>query len=233
MFAFIKKLLSKQQSPSKEEDLTVKYLITGLGNVGAEYNDTRHNVGFDIVDYLAAKYEVSYKSGRYGYTGSFRFKGRTFVLLKPTTYMNLSGQAIRFWLQKEKIKLPNLLVITDDLNIQLGQVKLKTKGSAGGHNGLKNTEQLLNTNKYSRLRIGIGNNYRKGQQVDFVLGKWKEEELPLLDKVIAHAAEAVLAYATIGVERTMNRFNQDLTKPKPVKKSKPKSNTSNSEDTNS
>ena len=107
MFAFFKKLLSKQQSPSKEEDLTVKYLITGLGNVGAEYNDTRHNVGFDVVDYLAAKYEVSYKSGRYGYTGSFRFKGRTFVLLKPTTYMNLSGQAIRFWLQKEKIKFLN------------------------------------------------------------------------------------------------------------------------------
>lgn len=204
----------------KEEDNSVKYLITGLGNIGVEYNDTRHNIGFDVVDYLAAKFEASYKNNRYGFTASFRYKGRTFVLLKPTTYMNLSGQAVRYWLQKEKIKQQNLMVISDDLNIQFGQVKIKPKGSAGGHNGLKNIEQLLKTNQYPRLRVGIGNNYSKGRQVDFVLGKWAEDEWPLLDKVIQHAANAVIAFASIGIERSMNQYNKDLNKPQSTPKKK-------------
>ena len=204
----------------KEEDNSVKYLITGLGNIGVEYNGTRHNIGFDVVDYLAAKFEASYKNNRYGFTASFRYKGRTFVLLKPTTYMNLSGQAVRYWLQKEKIKQQNLMVISDDLNIQFGQVKIKPKGSAGGHNGLKNIEQLLKTNQYPRLRVGIGNNYSKGRQVDFVLGKWAEDEWPLLDKVIQHAANAVIAFASIGIERSMNQYNKDLNKPQSTPKNK-------------
>ena len=219
-FAFIKKMIVSDAQAQKEEDNSVKYLITGLGNIGVEYNDTRHNIGFDVVDYLAAKFEASYKNNRYGFTASFRYKGRTFVLLKPTTYMNLSGQAVRYWLQKEKIKQQNLMVISDDLNIQFGQVKIKPKGSAGGHNGLKNIEQLLKTNQYPRLRVGIGNNYSKGRQVDFVLGKWAEDEWPLLDKVIQHAANAVIAFASIGIERSMNQYNKDLNKPQSTPKKK-------------
>ena len=219
-FAFIKKMIVSDAQVQKEEDNSVKYLITGLGNIGVEYNDTRHNIGFDVVDYLAAKFEASYKNNRYGFTASFRYKGRTFVLLKPTTYMNLSGQAVRYWLQKEKIKQQNLMVISDDLNIQFGQVKIKPKGSAGGHNGLKNIEQLLKTNQYPRLRVGIGNNYSKGRQVDFVLGKWAEDEWPLLDKVIQHAANAVIAFASIGIERSMNQYNKDLNKPQSTPKKK-------------
>jgi PTH1 family peptidyl-tRNA hydrolase len=220
VFAFIKKMIVSDAQVQKEEDNSVKYLITGLGNIGVEYNDTRHNIGFDVVDYLAAKFEASYKNNRYGFTASFRYKGRTFVLLKPTTYMNLSGQAVRYWLQKEKIKQQNLMVISDDLNIQFGQVKIKPKGSAGGHNGLKNIEQLLKTNQYPRLRVGIGNNYSKGRQVDFVLGKWAEDEWPLLDKVIQHAANAVIAFASIGIERSMNQYNKDLNKPQSTPKKK-------------
>lgn len=226
VFAFLKKLIVSDAQAQKEEDNSVKYLITGLGNIGVEYNDTRHNIGFDVVDYLAAKFEASYKSNRYGFTASFRYKGRTFILLKPTTYMNLSGQAVRYWLQKEKIKQQNLMIISDDLNIQFGQIKIKPKGSAGGHNGLKNIEQLLKTNQYPRLRVGIGNNYSKGRQVDFVLGKWAEDERPLLDKVIQHAANAVIAFASIGIERSMNQYNKDLNKSKsasPKKQQKPDS----------
>jgi PTH1 family peptidyl-tRNA hydrolase len=212
VFAYLIKLFDRKGLAPKEQDNTVKYLITGLGNIGADYIDTRHNIGFDVVDYLAARFKVSYKSSRLGFTASFRYKGRSFILLKPTTYMNLSGQAVRYWLQKEKVKQQNLMVVSDDLNIQFGQVKIKPKGSAGGHNGLKNIELLLKTNQYARLRVGIGNNYSKGRQVDFVLGRWTSEELPLLDEVIKHAGEAILSFGSIGIERSMNLYNKDLNK---------------------
>lgn len=222
MFKFIRNLFKKQSSETSKIDNTVKYLIAGLGNMGPDYDGTRHNIGFDVVDYLAGKFDVRYKSERYGFVGSFKSKGRTYILLKPTTYMNLSGQAIRYWLQKEKIKLANLMVILDDLNINFGQVKMKTKGSAGGHNGLKNIEQLLSTKQYPRLRIGIGDRFKKGRQVGFVLGRWTAEEEEVLPKVIEHAAEAVLNFGSIGVERTMNLTNKNLLALPKKKKSKPK-----------
>lgn len=224
MFKFIRGLFRKKSPEVSKTDNSVKYLIAGLGNMGPDYDGTRHNIGFDVVDYLAGKFDVQYKSERYGFVGSFRNKGRTYILLKPTTYMNLSGQAIRYWLQKEKIKLTNLMVILDDLNINFGQVKMKTKGSAGGHNGLKNIEQLLNTTQYPRLRIGIGDRFSKGRQVDFVLGRWTAEEEENLPKVIKHAAEGVLNFGSIGIERTMNMTNKNLMTPPKKKKTKPKDN---------
>ena len=222
MFKWWSKLWKGSSEEQKKEN-TVKYLITGLGNPGVEYNDTRHNIGFDVVDYLAAQFEVAYKSDRHGFVGSFKHKGRQFILLKPTTYMNLSGQAVRYWLQKEKIKKEHLLVILDDLNLKFGQIRLKGKGSAGGHNGLKNIEQLLQTNEYPRLKVGIGDRFNKGKQVDFVLGKWIEEEEEHLLKIIKHAAQGVLQFATIGIDRSMNRINTNvLEEKKKVKKKTPK-----------
>ncbi len=220
MFGWWNKLWKRGAATAQKNDNTVKYLITGLGNPGAEYSGTRHNIGFDVVDYLAAKFEVSYKSDRHAYVGSFRYKGRQFVLVKPTTYMNLSGQAVRYWLQKEKIKLENSLVILDDLNLKFGQVRLKGKGSAGGHNGLKNIEQVLQTGAYPRLKVGIGDRFNKGRQVDFVLGKWNDEEEPHLNKIIAHAANAVLQFATIGIDRCMNRVNTNVLEEKKKKTAK-------------
>ncbi|MBL4648377.1 MAG: aminoacyl-tRNA hydrolase [Aureispira sp.] len=200
----------------------MKYLITGLGNIGPDYAGTRHNIGFDVIDYLASKFEVQYKSERYGMVGSFKHKGRIFILLKPNTFMNLSGQAVRYWMQKEKIKINNSLVILDDLNLSFGKVKIKSKGSAGGHNGLKNIEELLNTNQYPRLRVGIGDRFGKGKQIDFVLGRWNNQEAPVLPNIIKHTAEGVLNFGTIGLERTMNVTNKDVMAPPKKKKVKPK-----------
>ena len=204
--------LFKKKTTFIQTDPIVKYLIAGLGNMEAEYDGTRHNIGFAVVDYLAEKFDVTYKSERYGMVASFKHKGRTFILLKPNTYMNLSGQAVRYWTQKEKIKIENTLAVLDDLNLNFGQVRIKSKGGAGGHNGLKNIEQLLNTSQYPRLRIGIGNQFLKKQQVDFVLGRWSEEEAALLPEIIKHAAEGVLCFGTIGLERTMNSFNKNIKK---------------------
>lgn len=222
MFKFITRLFGKKELETLKIDNSVKYLITGLGNIGPDYDGTRHNIGFDVVDYLAGKFEVQYKSERYGMIGSFKHKGRTFILLKPNTYMNLSGQAVRYWMQKEKIKMNNSLVILDDLNLSFGKVKIKSKGSAGGHNGLKNIEQLLNTNQYPRLRIGIGDRFGKGKQIDFVLGRWNNQEAPELPNIIKHAAQGVLNFGTIGLDRTMNITNKDVMAPPKKKKVKPK-----------
>jgi PTH1 family peptidyl-tRNA hydrolase len=221
MFKFITRLFAKKELEPAKIDNSVKYLITGLGNIGPDYAGTRHNVGFDVVDYLASKFEVQYKSERYGMIGSFKHKGRTFILLKPNTFMNLSGQAVRYWMQKEKIKITNLLVILDDLNLSFGKVKIKAKGSAGGHNGLKNIEELLSTNQYTRLRVGIGDRFGKGKQIDFVLGHWNNQEAPELPKIIKHTAEGVLNFGTIGLERTMNVTNKDVMAPPKKKKVKP------------
>lgn len=224
--SLFRKLFSKKNIPQNVEkilddnpkiDQNLKFLITGLGNIGTEYSGTRHNIGFDVVDFLALKFDVSFKSVRYGFLGAFKHKGRFFYLLKPNTYMNLSGQAVRYWLQKEKINTKNLLVVSDDLNINFGQVKIKAKGSAGGHNGLKNIEQLLGSSAYPRLRVGIGDRFSKGRQVDFVLGKWSDEEGIILQEIISHAADAVLSFGSIGLERTMNSFNKDLFKKKEAK----------------
>jgi PTH1 family peptidyl-tRNA hydrolase len=185
----------------------MKYLIVGLGNIGAEYENTRHNVGFNVVDYLAEKFETTFKTEQLGSIARIRYKSRTFVLLKPSTYMNRSGKAVRYWLQKEKIKKENLLVVLDDLNLPFGKQRLKGKGSDGGHNGLKDITQLCQGNNYARLRIGIGNEFSKGYQADYVLSEWSSEEKEQLGEIITKAADTVLAFGTIGLARTMNQFN--------------------------
>lgn len=186
----------------------MKYLVAGLGNMGADYEDTRHNIGFLVVDYLAKEFEVEFKNEQFGDIAEFRHKGRTFVLLKPSTYMNLSGKAVRYWLQKKKIEKENLLVILDDFNLQFGKQRLRASGSPGGHNGLKSIDQMLGDSNYGRLRIGIGSDFSKGRQVDHVLGEWSPEEKEKLPEIIKLAAETVKSFATIGPERTMNFFNK-------------------------
>lgn len=185
----------------------MKYLIAGLGNIGADYENTRHNIGFNALDELASSSNVSFSSNRYADQTSIKYKGRTLILIKPTTYMNLSGKAVHYWLQQEKIPLDRLLVITDDLALPFSTLRLKTKGSDGGHNGLKNIQELLGTTNYSRLRFGIGSEFPKGKQVDYVLSKWTNEEEKELPTLTKKCAEIVQSFVTIGPERTMNQFN--------------------------
>lgn len=192
----------------EEEPDPMKYLIVGLGNMGAEYDGTRHNIGFEVVDALAKEFEVSFKDDNLGDIAEFRHKGRTFVLLKPSTYMNLSGKAVRYWLQKKKINKENLLIVLDDLNLPFGKQRLRSKGNDGGHNGLKNIDELNGGNKYARLRLGIGNEFSKGRQVNYVLGKWTDEENSALPEILKFAADAVKSFGTIGIARTMNTFNK-------------------------
>lgn len=186
----------------------MKYLIIGLGNPGAKYDDTRHNVGFEIVDYLAKEFEKEWKDDNLGYVAEIKHKGRTFVLLKPTTYMNLSGKAVRYWMQKHKIPKDKILVVLDDLNLPFGKQRLRGKGKDGGHNGLKDIDKVTGGNNYARLRIGIGDEFHKGQQVDFVLGKWSNKEAETLPDILKTAAETVKAFGTIGLQFTMNQFNK-------------------------
>lgn len=203
MATFIWKKVPKES----KEDLMKKFLIVGLGNIGSEYKNTRHNIGFQILDALVKDHETTFETEKLGDVASFRYKGRTFVLLKPSTYMNLSGKAIKYWMTKEKIPLENVLVITDDVNIDFGMIRIKTKGSAGGHNGLKDTEAKLGTQKYTRFRFGVGGNYPKGRQVDFVLGTWNKDEESQLIERLPLATKAVLSFGTDGAQHTMNNFN--------------------------
>ena len=186
----------------------MKYLIAGLGNIGAEYKNTRHNIGFQILDALAGASNISFNDRRYGFVAEYKFKARTFILLKPTTYMNLSGRAVAYWLQKESIELSNLLVLVDDLALPFGTIRVRAKGGAGGHNGLENINQVLGRNDYTRLRFGIGDNFHKGFQVDYVLGDWSKEEEKELPAKIDTCIEIIQSFATIGTERTMNFFNK-------------------------
>lgn len=186
----------------------MKYLIVGLGNMGADYDHTRHNVGFEVVDALAREFEVTFKDDNLGDLAEFKHKSRTFILLKPSTFMNRSGKAVRYWLQKAKVKQENLLVIVDEVNLDFGVIRLRGKGSAGGHNGLKDIEEKLGNSNYARLRIGIGSDFPKGRQVDYVLSEWSEEQAAQLPEVLRHATGAVKAFGTIGLQRTMNEFNK-------------------------
>lgn len=204
MFNFIKNLFHKEIA----EPDGMKYLIAGLGNIGSDYEGTRHNVGFDVVDALAQEFGVSFKLDNQAFMTEFKHKGRTFVLIKPTTYMNLSGKAVRYWLTKHNIPKENLLVVLDDLALPFGKQRLRPSGSDGGHNGLKNIDQILGGNNYARLRVGIGNNFGKGQQADFVLGKWDSDEAKQLPEILKYAAETVKAFGTIGIQFTMNQFNK-------------------------
>jgi len=185
----------------------LKYLIAGLGNIGSDYSNTRHNIGFMVLDALAKASNTAFSPIRYGDIAQLKHKGRTLILLKPSTYMNLSGNAVGYWLQKEKIPVENLLVIVDDLALPLGKIRLRSKGSDGGHNGLKSIDQRIGHQNYSRLRIGIGNEFPRGTQVDYVLGEWSTEELNLLSPRLLLINDIVLSFSTIGIERTMNFFN--------------------------
>lgn len=186
----------------------MKYLIVGLGNIGAEYAKTRHNVGFMVVDAFAEANNLTFQDGRYGFTAEGRIKNKQFILLKPSTYMNLSGQAVRYWAQKEKIELENILVVVDDLAIPFAQLRLKGSGSAAGHNGLKNIQENLNTDKYARLRVGLGNDYPKGKQIDFVLGEFSDEEKATLEERVKVAGEIIQSFILQGIDTTMNAYNK-------------------------
>lgn len=184
-----------------------KYLIAGLGNIGADYVNTRHNIGFKAIDRLAQQDSVSFDSLRYGDVAQIKFKGRLFFLLKPNTYMNLSGKAIKFWMDKENIPVENVLVITDDLNLPFGTIRIKPKGSDGGHNGLKSIQQTLGHANYPRLRFGISDEFKKGQQVNYVLGEWDDEEKAKLSERLDTVAQAVRSFGTAGLDLTMSGFN--------------------------
>lgn len=187
----------------------MKYLIVGIGNIGYEYENTRHNIGFTVLDSLAEQAGISFKSERYGARAQYKFKGRTFELLKPNTFVNLSGKAINYWLQKEKIPQSNLLVVVDDLALPFGILRLKTKGSDAGHNGLKDINAVLGNQNYARLRFGIGAGFARGHQIDYVLGKWNKEEQELLPLLIEKSIQTIRSFGTIGAARTMNTFNKD------------------------
>ena len=185
----------------------MKYLIVGLGNIGYEYENTRHNIGFRVLDALAKASNLVFTDKRYGEICELKIKGRTLILLKPSTYMNLSGNAVRYWLQKENIPVENLLVIVDDLALPFGTLRLKPKGSDAGHNGLKNIQQLLGTQEYSRLRFGIGSNFPRGGQINYVLGKFPPEELQEMPEKIKRAVEIIKSFCLAGVQNTMNQYN--------------------------
>jgi len=200
----------------------MKYLIIGLGNIGADYIGTRHNIGFEVVNYLASEKEMEFSLERHAAVAEVKHKGRTMVLIKPTTYMNLSGKALRYWMEKEKVPIDRVLIIVDDLNLDFGVVRLKSNGSPGGHNGLKHIEQVLGHRNYARLRVGIGNRYTKGGQVGFVLGKWNAKEMEDLPFIVDHCAKGIKTFLMGNVQRTMNQVNKNVLAPPKVKKPKPK-----------
>lgn len=186
----------------------MKYLIVGLGNIGSEYAQTRHNIGFKVLDALAGASNISFTTDRLGDVATLKHKGRTLILLKPSTYMNLSGRAVKYWMDKEKIPLENLLVIVDDLALPFCKIRIRKSGSDAGHNGLKDINAVLGTQSYNRIRMGIGSNYAQGHQVDYVLGEWSDEEKAALPERTEKVSEAIKSFTTIGIDRTMNTFNE-------------------------
>ena len=192
----------------------MNYLIVGLGNIGVEYANTRHNMGFMVLDAWAQASNILFESGRYGYMTTVSFKGRKFHLLKPSTYMNLSGKAVRYWMNELKIPIENILVISDDLNIPFGTLRLRKNGSAGGHNGLTNINEMIGSQEYARIRVGIGNEFGRGQQIGYVLGELAKEEMEQMPEISKRVIEGIKAWATIGPDRAMNVVN---TRPQPKK----------------
>lgn len=201
------KLEVHEHQKNNIQNVSNKFLIVGLGNIGAEYVNTRHNIGFKIVDFLAKKEGINFETVKLGALAEYKFKGRTFLLLKPNTYMNLSGKAVQYWMEKEKIPLENVLIITDDLNLSFGKIRIRKKGSDGGHNGLKSIHATLNTTDYVRFRFGISDEFKKGKQVDYVLGEWDEVEKEALTKRLELASEIIKSFGTAGLENTMTAFN--------------------------
>ena len=204
---FIFNLFKKKTTQETETDPMKKFLIVGLGNIGPKYENTRHNIGFSILDFYANENGLTWNSERFGDVTTHRLKGRTLIFLKPNTFMNLSGKAVRYWLDKEKIELSNMLIITDDLNLAFGTIRVKTKGSDGGHNGLKDIQNVLQTTGYNRFRFGISDTFAKGRQVDYVLGEWEEEEKKLLPERLEMSAKVIESFVLAGMTNTMNTFN--------------------------
>jgi len=200
MFKFLKLIFGNRTKRLEETDSMKKFLIVGLGNIGTEYAETRHNIGFKVLDALSKKEEFSFETAKL-------IKGRSVLCLKPSTYMNLSGKALKYWMGKEKIPLENILVITDDINLRFGMIRLKTKGSDGGHNGLKDIQNVLQTSKYNRFRFGVGAEFSKGRQVDYVLGQWNAEEREQLNERLDKACNLVRSFVLSGIKNTMNEFN--------------------------
>jgi peptidyl-tRNA hydrolase, PTH1 family len=204
---WITNLFSPSKSKENNQIDMKKFLIVGLGNIGAEYVNTRHNVGFKVLDFLAKKESLDFQTAKLGTIAEYKIKGRTLLLLKPNTYMNLSGKAVQYWMEKEKIEKENILVITDDLNLAFGTIRIKPKGSDGGHNGLKSIQQTLNTADYPRFRFGISDDFKKGRQVDYVLGEWDENETTKLPERLEMSIKAIESFVLAGLENTMTTFN--------------------------
>lgn len=207
MFKFLKSVLGFRTAHLEEKDPMKKFLIVGLGNIGDEYLETRHNIGFKVLDTLVNEADATFEAARLGDVAIVKVKGKSLICLKPSTYMNLSGKALRYWMDKEKIPLENLLVITDDINLPFGTLRLKTKGSDGGHNGLKDIQKVLQSAKYNRFRFGVGADFGKGRQVDYVLGNWNEQEQQKLEERLQRSAELIRSFVLAGVNITMNQFN--------------------------
>lgn len=207
MLGFFRRLFSSSHEDTIVEDPMKKFLIVGLGNIGPKYENTRHNIGFKVVDAFAKAQDASFETAKLGDIAKTKVKGKTVILLKPNTYMNLSGKAVRYWLQQEKIPLENLLVITDDLNLEFGTIRVKTKGSDGGHNGLKDIQAQLQTTKYNRFRFGISDQFSKGRQVDYVLGEWDAQEEAALPERLDKSSEVITSFVQAGITNTMNNYN--------------------------
>lgn len=218
MFDFLKRLFAtsngngkegkQEQSETEKNHQQMNFLIVGLGNIGSEYAQTRHNIGFRVLDALAKASNLVFEDKRYGAVTTLKVKNQTLTLLKPSTYMNLSGNAVRYWMNEKKIPLENILVVVDDLSLPFGQLRMRPGGSEAGHNGLKHISSVLGTQQYARLRFGIGNNFPRGGQVDFVLGEFTEEDLKTMDERLELAGEMVKSFALSGIQFTMNHFNK-------------------------
>ena len=206
MIKWLNGLFTKAK-PAEKTDIMNKFLIVGLGNIGAEYVNTRHNIGFKVLDFLAKKESVTFETAKFGALAELKLKGKTFFLLKPNTYMNLSGKAVKYWMEKENIPLQNILIIADDLNLSFGTIRIRSKGSDGGHNGLKNITLLLNTQEYARFRFGISDEFKKGKQIDYVLGNWDDNEQTKLPERLEVASEIIKSFGLAGLENTMTSFN--------------------------
>jgi peptidyl-tRNA hydrolase len=204
MLSIFADLFRKKETTNSIE---MKYLIACLGNIGAEYNETRHNIGFKIADRLAKDLDASFTTDRLAQISEMKYKGKSLLVIKPTTYMNLSGKAVQYWLRQEKIPIENLLVVNDDIALPLGTLRLRKSGNDGGHNGLTDIIEKIGTNVFCRLRFGLGNDYPRGKQVDFVIGKWKTSEAPIVDQRVDEAIEMIKSFVTQGPDRTMNQYN--------------------------
>lgn len=204
-FKKIQSIFKKTKENNKEN--MQKFLIVGLGNIGSQYENTRHNIGFKILDHFAHKNNITFESNKLGTIAQYKFKGRMFYLLKPSTFMNLSGKSVKYWLSNENIPLENLMVICDDINLPFGTIRIKTGGSDGGHNGLKSVYEILQTQQYNRFRFGIGAEFSEGRQSDYVLGEWTEDELKLITERLDKSIQVITTFGTAGINNTMNTFN--------------------------